>query len=131
MQQVSDAALMALPSIKLRPSQIYTILCINGIKSCIIFYSLQTLSHDLGKGWGKIFGKISSLSSPLPSVEIFLRSPYNANVIHIILSLAGGTGFTVGMGAISNQILNKTSLVFLVYHNRKIFHGKKWKKRKI
>ncbi|MBQ4098893.1 MAG: ABC transporter permease [Clostridia bacterium] len=38
-------------------------------------------------------------------------SPLDANAIHIILSLVGGTALCVGLGAISNLILKKTSLV--------------------
>ncbi|MBQ7374168.1 MAG: ABC transporter permease [Clostridia bacterium] len=38
-------------------------------------------------------------------------SPLDANALHVILSLAGGTLFCVGLGAVSNLILKKTSLV--------------------
>ena len=42
---------------------------------------------------------------------ISIASPLDAGIIHIILCLAGSIGFAVGMGAISNIILKKTSLV--------------------
>lgn len=42
---------------------------------------------------------------------IDIVSPLNAGIINVILSLAGSIGFSVGMGAISNIILKKTSLV--------------------
>ena len=42
---------------------------------------------------------------------ISIASPLDAGVMHIILCLAGSVGFAVGMGAISNVILKKTSLV--------------------
>lgn len=42
---------------------------------------------------------------------ISIASPLDAGIIHIILCFAGSVGFTVGMGAISNTILKKTSLV--------------------
>lgn len=42
---------------------------------------------------------------------ISIVSPLDANIVHVILSLVGGVGFAIGMGAISNAILNKTSLV--------------------
>ena len=42
---------------------------------------------------------------------ISIASPLDAGVIHIILCLAGSVGFGFGMGAISNIILKKTSLV--------------------
>ena len=40
-----------------------------------------------------------------------MMTPLNANFIHVIMTLAGGALFAVGLGAISNVILNKTSLV--------------------
>lgn len=40
-----------------------------------------------------------------------MMTPLNANFIHIIMTLAGGGLFAVGLGAVSNVILNKTSLV--------------------
>ena len=40
-----------------------------------------------------------------------MMTPLNANFIHVIMTLAGGALFAVGLGAISNLILNKTSLV--------------------
>lgn len=39
-----------------------------------------------------------------------MMTPLNANFIHVIMTLAGGTLFAVGLGAVSNVILNKTSL---------------------
>ena len=42
---------------------------------------------------------------------ISIASPLNAGVIHILLCLAGSAGFAFGLGAISNAILKKTSLV--------------------
>ncbi len=42
---------------------------------------------------------------------ISIASPLDAGLIHILLCLAGSVGFAVGMGAISNQILKKSSLV--------------------
>ncbi len=42
---------------------------------------------------------------------ISIASPLDAGIIHIILCLAGSAGFGFGMGAISNIILKKTSLV--------------------
>lgn len=37
--------------------------------------------------------------------------PLDSTIMNVILALAGGTLFSVGIGAISNLILNKTSLV--------------------
>lgn len=42
---------------------------------------------------------------------ISVASPLNASMIHVILCFVGSIGFSVGMGAISNVILTKTSLV--------------------
>ncbi len=42
---------------------------------------------------------------------ISIASPLDAGIIHIILCLVGSVGFAIGMGAISNLILKKTSLV--------------------
>lgn len=42
---------------------------------------------------------------------ISIASPLDANIIHIILCLVGSIGFAVGLGAVSNVILKKTSLV--------------------
>ena len=42
---------------------------------------------------------------------ISIASPLDATIMHVILCLVGGAGFAVGMGAISNLILKKTSLV--------------------
>lgn len=38
-------------------------------------------------------------------------SPLDSTALHVILCLAGGAGFAVGLGAISNLVLKKTSLV--------------------
>ncbi len=40
-----------------------------------------------------------------------MMTPLNANFIHVIMTLAGGAIFAVGLVAVSNVILNKTSLV--------------------
>lgn len=37
-------------------------------------------------------------------------APLDATPVHLILCIAGGVGFSIGLGAISNVILNKTSL---------------------
>ena len=44
-------------------------------------------------------------------IVISIASPLDAGIIHIILCLVGSVGFAVGMGAISNAVLKKTSLV--------------------
>lgn len=42
---------------------------------------------------------------------ISIASPLDVGIIHILLCLVGSIGFALGMGAISNTILKKTSLV--------------------
>ncbi len=50
-------------------------------------------------------------SGMLIFMMIPMMTPLNANFIHVIMTLAGGAVFAVGLGAVSNVILNKTSLV--------------------
>lgn len=38
-------------------------------------------------------------------------TPLDAGILHVVMCVAGGALFAVGLGAISNVILNKTSLV--------------------
>ena len=40
-----------------------------------------------------------------------MLTPLNATVGHVLICAVGGFGFSIGLGAISNQILKKTSLV--------------------
>lgn len=40
-----------------------------------------------------------------------MLTPLNANLMHVLLCSAGAVGFTIGLGAVSNTILKKTSLV--------------------
>lgn len=40
-----------------------------------------------------------------------MMTPLNANFLHVIMTLAGGAIFAIGLGVVSNIILNKTSLV--------------------
>ncbi|MBE5747525.1 MAG: hypothetical protein E7352_05095 [Clostridiales bacterium] len=44
-------------------------------------------------------------------MTVSIASPLNAGMLHVILCLAGGGMFAVGLGAISNIVLKKTSLV--------------------
>lgn len=44
-------------------------------------------------------------------MTISIASPLDAGIIHILLCLAGSAGFAVGLGAVSNVVLNKTRLV--------------------
>ena len=44
-------------------------------------------------------------------MTVSIASPLDASVLHIVLCLAGGAMFAVGLGAVSNIVLKKTSLV--------------------
>ena len=58
---------------------------------------------------------LSILCSLAASMLLFtmipMITPLNASIINVILCLVGGTLFSVGLGVVSNIILNKTSLV--------------------
>ena len=51
------------------------------------------------------------LGGALMILAFFVVSPLNATPVHLLLCAAGGAMFTVGLGAISNAILKKTSLI--------------------
>ena len=61
------------------------------------------------KLWLSILGSLGV--SMLLFTMIPMLTPLNAGVINVVLCLAGGAMFSVGLGAVSNLILNKTSLV--------------------
>ena len=44
-------------------------------------------------------------------MTIPMLTPLDSSIMNVILCLAGGVLFSVGLGAISNNILRKTSLV--------------------
>lgn len=44
-------------------------------------------------------------------MTVSIASPLDAGILHVVLCLAGGAMFAVGLGAISNIVLKKTSLV--------------------
>lgn len=58
---------------------------------------------------------MSILLSMMVGMFLFMMipmlTPLNATPMHVILCIAGGTGFSIGLGAISNIILKKTSLI--------------------
>ncbi|MDE7439321.1 MAG: ABC transporter permease [Clostridia bacterium] len=61
------------------------------------------------KLWLSIVGSFAAgalLFTMLP-----MMSPLNSNFINVVMCLAGGALFAAGLGAVSNIILNKTSLV--------------------
>ena len=58
---------------------------------------------------------MSILLSMMVGMFLFMMipmlTPLNATVMHVIICLAGGVLFSIGLGAISNTVLKKTSLV--------------------
>ena len=49
--------------------------------------------------------------SMLLFMMIPIISPLDSNIGNVLIALIGGMLFTIGLGAVSNQILKKTSLV--------------------
>ena len=58
---------------------------------------------------------LSLLLSLMTGMFLFMMipmlSPLNATIMNVILCIAGGVMLSTGLGAISNQVLKKTSLV--------------------
>ena len=73
-----------------------------GIYLCVSVVAKQKLwlSILLSFGVGMFLFNIAPMVSPL-----------NSGILQVILCTAGGAGFAIGMGAISNVVLKKTSLV--------------------
>lgn len=59
--------------------------------------------------WAAILGSLSA--GMLLFSMISMITPLNATFMNVILCLAGGALFAVGLGALSNVVLKKTSLV--------------------
>ena len=76
-----------------------------------IFVSIALLLGTVAKQklWLSILGSFAA--GMLLFTMIPMIAPLNANAINVIMCLAGGALFAAGLGAISNLILNKTSLV--------------------
>ncbi len=93
----SVANLVACILSKMFLSLIFVSVC---IIASVVGKSKSWLSLILALGFGMLFYTMIPMVSPLDST-----------FINVLLSLGGGVLFAVGMGAISNLILNKTSLV--------------------
>lgn len=76
-----------------------------------IFVSIYLIMSVIGKQKSWLAMCLSLGVGMFLFMVISIASPLDAGIIHIILCLVGSIGFAVGMGAISNLILNKTSLV--------------------
>ena len=76
-----------------------------------IFVSIFLIMSVIGKQKSWLAMCLSLGGGMFLFMIISIASPLDAGLIHIILCLVGSVGFAVGMGAISNLILKKTSLV--------------------
>ncbi|MBQ9140209.1 MAG: ABC transporter permease [Lachnospiraceae bacterium] len=76
-----------------------------------VFVPIYLLMSVVGKQklWLSLVGSLGV--SMLLFMMIPMLTPLNATMINVVLCLAGGIVFSVGLGAISNAILRKTSLV--------------------
>ena len=76
-----------------------------------VFVSLSLLLSVIAKQklWLSIVGSFAA--GMLLFTMIPMIAPLNASLLNVIMCLAGGTIFAVGIGAVSNVVLNKTSLV--------------------
>ena len=61
------------------------------------------------KTWVSLVGSLCT--SMLFFMMIPMMTPLNSTLLNVLLCLAGGTLFSVGLGAASNKLLNSTSLV--------------------
>lgn len=91
----------------------------SGIAACmlskiffaLVFVSISLTLSTVGKSrlWLSILGTFGA--GMLLFTMIPLITPLDANALNVIMCLFGGALFAVGLGAASNVILNKTSLI--------------------
>lgn len=91
----------------------------NGIVMCLlskifliaVFVSIYVLMSVIGKQklWQSLVG--SFMVGMLLFMMIPMLTPLDSTMMNVVLCLAGGALFGVGLGAVSNMILKKTSLV--------------------
>ena len=77
----------------------------------LVFVSIFTLISVAAKqrAWLSIFGSLGG--GMLLYMTVGMITPLTSTLFHVILCLAGGTVFAVGLGAISRTVLNRTGLV--------------------
>ena len=77
----------------------------------LIFVSIALILSVAAKQklWISILGSFAA--GMLLFMTIPMMTPLNSTFLNVIMTFAGGALFAVGLGAISNVILNKTSLV--------------------
>jgi hypothetical protein len=61
------------------------------------------------KAWLCLCGSLGA--GMLLFMMVSIITPLGSTPLHVVLCLAGGALFAIGLGAISNKILNKSSLV--------------------
>ncbi len=91
----------------------YNILCcmLSKIMLIPVFVSIFILSSVISKQRTWLSVCLSLGTGMLLFMMIPLLTPLNANLINVFGCLIGGIAFGIGVGAISNVVLNKTSLV--------------------
>ena len=91
----------------------------NGIVMCLlskifliaVFVPIYVLMSVIGKQklWLALVGSL--MVSMLLFMMIPMLTPLDAGIMNVIMCLAGGALFSVGIGIISNKVLSNTSLV--------------------
>jgi hypothetical protein len=76
-----------------------------------IFVAVCVLASVIGKQKAWLSMLLSLGIGMLFFTMIPMISPLDSTAINALLSVVGGTLFCVGLGAISNQVLQKTALV--------------------
>lgn len=76
-----------------------------------VFVSVYLLMGVIAKQrlWMSILGSLCV--GMLFFTMIPMMTPLDSGILNVVLCLAGGVGFAIGLGAISNVVLKKTSLV--------------------
>ena len=77
----------------------------------LVFVSIFVLISVAAKqrAWLSICGSLGG--GMLLFMMVSMITPLNSTAIHVVLCLAGGAMFSFGLGAISNVVLKKTSLI--------------------
>jgi len=77
----------------------------------LVFVAIDVLISVAAKqkAWLCIFGSLGA--GMLLFMMVSVITPLSSTIMNVLLCIAGGTIFAVGLGAISKLILNKTSLV--------------------
>ena len=91
----------------------YGIICclISKILLVAIFVSIFLVMSVIAKGKAWLSILLSLGVGMFLFMMIPMITPLNATVVHVIMCVAGGAMFAIGLGAVSNVILRKTALV--------------------